>query len=200
MKKALFILLFFGGLSSLLSVKGSQQRSNPPQTENKRTLNCTEERLEISFKFQRGGIASSQYAIWIENEKGKLVRTIYATSFTAKGGYEYREDAIPFWVNKAKPQEMSSVQMDAITGATPQNGILVYQWDGTDDNGNRVPKGNYKFFIEGTLYWKSRVVYSGDFFWGNKEQASISVKVKHFNQLQNNQNMITELRVCHIKN
>ena len=25
------------------------------------------ERLEISFRFQRGGIASSQYAIWIED-------------------------------------------------------------------------------------------------------------------------------------
>ena len=28
------------------------------------------ERLEISFRFQRGGIASSQYAIWIEDETG----------------------------------------------------------------------------------------------------------------------------------
>ena len=53
------------------------------------------ERLEISFRFQRGGIASSQYAIWIEDETGKLVRTLYVTSFTAKGGYEYRKDAVP---------------------------------------------------------------------------------------------------------
>ena len=59
------------------------------------------ERLEISFRFQRGGIASSQYAIWIEDETGKLVRTLYVTSFTAKGGYEYRKDAVPIWTGTA---------------------------------------------------------------------------------------------------
>ena len=122
--------------------------------------NHTGERLEISFRFQRGGIASSQYAIWIEDETGKLVRTLYVTSFTAKGGYEYRKDAVPVWVSKAKPQVLSSTQIDAITGATPRNGVVTYQWDGTDDNGNRVPVGTYRFFIEGTLYWENRVVYT----------------------------------------
>lgn len=42
------------------------------------------ERLEISFRFQRGGIASSQYAIWIEDETGKLVRTLYVTYLQQK--------------------------------------------------------------------------------------------------------------------
>lgn len=97
-------------------------------------------------------IASSQYAIWIEDAAGRLVRTLYATSSTAKGGYEYRKDALPLWVSKAKPQTIPSAQVDAITGATPRNGIITYQWDGTDDKGNRVPPGNYKFFLEGTLY------------------------------------------------
>ncbi len=95
---------------------------------------------------------------------------------------------------------MSSEQVDAITGATPRNGILVYQWDGTDEKGNHVPTGDYKLFIEGTLYWTSRVIYSGEFTWGNKELTSVPVKVQHFNQQPNNQNMITELKVCHFKN
>ena len=108
--------------------------------------NHTGERLEISFRFQRGGIASSQYAIWIEDKAGRMIRTLYATSFTAGGGYEYREDALPIWVSKAKPQNLSSAQIDAITGATPQNSVMTYQWDGTDDNGHRVPQGTYTFF------------------------------------------------------
>ena len=161
---------------------------------------CNEkgERLEISFKFHRGGIASSQYAIWIEDENGKLVRTIYATSFTANGGYEYREDAIPMWVDKAKPQHMTSNQVDAVTGATPHNGDLVYQWNGTDDKGKRVPAGKYKFFVEGTLYWKSRVLYSGDFVWGGKGLNSIPAKVKYFDQSTVNENMITGLKAVYI--
>ncbi|MDC1810896.1 DUF2271 domain-containing protein [Bacteroides uniformis] len=200
MRKTLLILFIIGGLSVLLSVSGRQHKANSLQTKDTRIHNRTEERLEISFKFQRGGIASSQYAIWIENDEGQLVRTIYTTFFTAKGGYKYRKDAIPFWVSKANPKDMSSEQVDAITGATPRNGILVYQWDGTDEKGNHVPTGDYKLFIEGTLYWTSRVMYSGEFTWGNKELTSVPVKVQHFNQQPNNQNMITELKVCHFKN
>ena len=157
------------------------------------------ERLEISFNFHRGGIASSQYAIWIEDENGKLVRTIYATSFTAKDGYEYRTDAIPMWVDKAKPQRMTSVQVDAVTGATPQNGYWVYRWDGKDDKGVRVPAGKYKFFVEGTLHWKSRILYSGAFVWDkNNNQASIPVKVEYFNRSSANKNMITGLKVRYV--
>ena len=161
--------------------------------------NAAGERLEISFRFQRGGIASSQYAIWIEDGTGRLVRTLYATSFTAEGGYEYREDALPVWVSKAKPQTLSSAQIDAITGATPRNGLVTYQWDGTDDKGNCVPQGTYMFFVEGTLYWKSRVLYTGELEWGGKGQDSIPVKARYFNPSKTNKNMITELKACHIK-
>lgn len=160
--------------------------------------NTLDECLEISFKFQRGGIASSQYAIWIENENGMLVRTVYVTSFTAKGGYEYRKDALPVWVEKAHPQNMTTKQVDAITGATPHTEMLTYTWNGTDDNGNRVPAGKYKFFVEGTLYWKSRVIYSGELVWGGTQQYSIPVKVRHFNSSSVNENMITELKACYI--
>ena len=159
----------------------------------------TGERLEISFRFQRGGIASSQYAIWIEDKAGRMIRTLYATSFTAGGGYEYREDALPIWVSKTKPQNLSSAQIDAITGATPQNSVMTYQWDGTDDNGHRVPQGTYTFFIEGTLYWKSRVIYSGELDWGGKGQDSIPVRVRYFNPSKTNKEMITGLKACHFK-
>lgn len=155
--------------------------------------------LTISFQFHRGGIASSQYAIWIEDKEGKIVRTLYATSFTAEGGYKYREDAIPEWVRKAEPGKMTSAQVDAVTGATPPNGNLTYEWDGTDDNGKPVPSGVYRFFIEGSLYWKSRVVYTGEVNWGGKEQPSIPVSSRFFNPSPTNKNMITELKVSLVK-
>lgn len=192
MKQVVLMLITFA------SVWATLYGCNHLRAEETRAADCGEERLEISFRFHRGGIASSQYAIWIENETGQLVRTLYATSFTAKGGYGYREDAVPVWVSKAKPQTMSSTQVDAITGATPRNGFLTYQWDGTDDKGNRVPPGNYKFFIEGTLYWKSRVIYSGALAWGDKGQDFIPVKALYFNQSKTNEDMITEIKAYHI--
>lgn len=193
MKQIIFMLVTFASVWATLC------GCNHLRAEETRTADCGEERLEISFRFHRGGIASSQYAIWIEDNAGRLVRTLYATSFTAKGGYEYREDAIPLWVSKAKLRAMSSTQVDAITGATPRNGILTYQWDGTDDKGNCVPPGNYKFFVEGTLYWKSRVVYSGALVWGGKGQDSIPVKARYFNRSKTNEDMITELNAYYIK-
>lgn len=199
MKKSLFIILFAGESIMFSAIDAVLHGCNQYRNEKTQAIDSGKELLEISFRFHRGSIASSQYAIWIEDEVGRLVRTLYATSFTAKGGYEYREDAIPVWVNKAKPQTMSSAQVDAITGATPQNGVLTYLWNGTDDKGNCVPPGNYKFFVEGTLYWKSRVIYSGDFDWVSKEQESIPIKVQYFNKSQTNENMITELRAYHIK-
>ena len=42
--------------------------------------------LEVSFNYQRqAGPGSNQYAVWIENEKGEFVKTLFVTSYTAKG-------------------------------------------------------------------------------------------------------------------
>ena len=42
--------------------------------------------LEVSFNYQRqAGPGSNQYAVWIENEKGEFVKTLFFTSYTAKG-------------------------------------------------------------------------------------------------------------------
>lgn len=48
------------------------------------------ERLDITFDYQRGGIASSQYAIWVEDAAGKPVHTIFVTRFTATRGFSER--------------------------------------------------------------------------------------------------------------
>lgn len=135
--------------------------------------------------------------VWIENDEGKLIRTLYATSFTVKGGYEYRKDAIPLWVGRACPEKMTDVQVDAITGATPGNGKLTYTWDGTDQNGNRIPEGTYHFFIEGTLYWKSRVLFSGTVNWDSKERISIPIETRYFNQSSANKDMITSVKAVY---
>ncbi len=188
-------IFFVTVLFACMTVQGCTAANG--QTEESETDGGNKEQLTISFDFRRGGIASSQYAIWIEDEEGKLVRTLYATFFTVKGGYEYREDAIPLWVSKASPKKMTDTQVDAITGATPGNGKLTYIWDGTDQNGTRVPKGKYHFFVEGTLYWKSRVLFSGIVDWGGDEQVSIPVETRYFNKSSVNKDMISSIKVSH---
>jgi len=116
----------------------------------------------ISFDYERqSGSASNQFAVWIEDMDGQLVKTLYATRWTAKGGYQNRPDSIALWVEKSNLASMSKSEVDAISGATPKAGTLSYIWDLTDANGETALPGEYVFAVEGTLRWKNYVLYTG---------------------------------------
>ena len=116
----------------------------------------------VSFDYERqSGSASNQFAVWIEDLDGSLVKTLYATRYTANGGYKNRPDSIPVWVEKSGLADMSKEAVDAVTGATPRAGGLEYVWDLTDDEGQTVPEGEYRYVVEGTLRWKNQVVFTG---------------------------------------
>ena len=131
--------------------------------------------LEVSFNYQKqAGPGSNQYAVWIENEKGDVVKTLFVTSFTTKGrargnaqpqrGYVMRPACVPTWVKASKASEKTDQQLDAVTGATPQaDGVQTFTWNFTDQQGKAVPQGNYKVFVEATLYNDSDIIYSGTF-------------------------------------
>jgi len=115
---------------------------------------------ELSFQFNRlGGSASNQFAVWIEDSRGSYVKTLYATRYTANGGWRRRETSIPVWVSRSGLANLSSAQIDALSGATPRAGILTYTWDGTDSRGTAVSPGEYVIFLEGTLRWANQVLY-----------------------------------------
>ena len=131
--------------------------------------------LEVSFNYQRQqGPGSNQYAVWIENDKGEVVKTLFVTSFTTKGrvrgneqpmrGYIKRPACVPKWVKAAKANDLTDQQLDAVTGATPQaSGTQTFTWDFTDQQGKIVQKGTYKVFVEATLFNASTITYSGTF-------------------------------------
>lgn len=147
--------------------------------------------LEISFDYNRESTqATNQYAVWIEDNEGNVVRTLYVSSFTATGGYSQREDSIPTWVEHANPSEMSSEEIDAVSGATPGTGRVTYQWDGTDDNGTKLPMGEYTFCVEGTLYWSSVVTFSGQVVLGADEDTDIDIQAEYSEDTDTNRDMI----------
>lgn len=131
--------------------------------------------LVVSFDYKKqAGPGSNQYAVWIEDAQGKVVKTLFVTSYTTKGrarqgeepmrGYVKRPNCVPTWVRTAKAAEQTDQQLDAFTGATPQvGGIQTFTWDFTDQQGKAVKKGTYKVFVEATLYQASDIVYSGTF-------------------------------------
>jgi len=133
---------------------------------------------ELTFTFTRmNGSASNQYAIWIEDTNGRFIKTLYATRYTANGGWRNRPTSIPIWVGRSGLSRMNNTQIDAVTGATPRTGSLTYRWDGTDSQGAAVPNGNYILFLEGTLRWENHVLYSAPIRLGRgPEAAYVSVE------------------------
>ncbi|MBA4348110.1 MAG: DUF2271 domain-containing protein [Clostridiales bacterium] len=117
--------------------------------------------VTVSFSFEKQqGYASNQFAVWVEDMDGNLIKTLYVTKFTAKGGFEKRPDALPVWVARSGLAQDANV--DAATGATPKVGEVSFVWDLADESGARVADGTYRFFVEGTLRWKNQVLYTGE--------------------------------------
>ena len=149
------------------------------------------EGLVITFDFvSQSGYASNQFAVWIEDLEGNFVKTLYATRYTANGGYRNRPDSIPTWVRKSNLADMSKSEVDAITSATPRSGTLSYLWDMADKDGVPVPSGEYKFFVEGSLRWKNRVLYSGVVDIGSIS-TRIELELERFYEADSNQAALT---------
>lgn len=114
----------------------------------------------VEFQFNRlGGQSTNQMALWIETPSGDMVKTIFATEFTARGGWKTRDQAIPTWVRQSGVARMTPQQIDAITSATPESGDLRKVWDCTNAYGEPVQPGQYVVVLEGTLRGPAQVVY-----------------------------------------
>jgi len=161
--------------------------------------------LEVSFNYQKqAGPGSNQYAVWIENEKGEFVKTLFVTSYTTKGrarggeqakrGYIVRPACVPTWVKTSKAGEKTDVQLDAVTGATPQNGgIQTFTWDFTDENGKAVPQGTYKVKVEATLFFDSDIIYTGSFTTKDKP-GNIALTSELTKPDEQHKDMVTEVK------
>ena len=161
--------------------------------------------LEVSFNYQRqAGPGSNQYAVWIENERGEVVKTLVVTSFTTKGrvrgneqpmrGYIKRPACVPTWVKTAKANDLSDQQLDAVTGATPQaSGTQTFIWDFTDQQGKAVQKGTYKVFVEATLFNASTITYSGAFSTQDKA-GNVTLTSQLTESDEKHKDMVTDVK------
>ena len=188
MKKALFILILCAvpALMAFLAPKAGD--------------------LEISFNYdKKPGAGSNQYAVWIENAQGQVVKTLFVTQFTSKGrsrggakaerGYTFRPTCMPTWVKHVDAENLSDEQMDAFTGATPaSSGVQTFIWDFTDQAGKPVPAGEYRFYVEATYNGPSIVTYSGTVSSGQKA-GDLEFKTEYVEESEDRKDMISDVRV-----
>ncbi|GHV59069.1 hypothetical protein FACS1894182_12590 [Bacteroidia bacterium] len=151
--------------------------------------------MKINVDYERQpGHGSNQWAVWIEDSEGYIVKTLFVTRFTADGGYIPRPSCTPLWVSKALPNDLSQEAIDAFSGATPSSGIQTYVWDITDADGNPVAQGNYTLMVEATLYGESEVVYKAPFTIGDKEWT-LNPEPFYTSDDETNKNMIRSVNV-----
>lgn len=110
--------------------------------------------VEVTFDFHKKlKKATNQYAVWVENSKGELVRTLFVTSFTPDKGWTKRPSSLPSW-----RKFFTSQPVDGISGATPaESGKLSYTWDLKDDAGKALPAGQYTVRLEGNAAMETYV-------------------------------------------
>jgi hypothetical protein len=122
---------------------------------------------------------SNQIAVWIENDSGKVVRSLYASRWTAKGGFKKDPVSLNEWTKKADWGNAKKEEVDAVSGATQKAGPIKLTWDGKDKNGNVVANGKYVVRIEGNIKDEKTMFARAEITLGGKKQkvkAAISYK------------------------
>ena len=118
--------------------------------------------VRVDYRLQQqSGHASNQIAVWIEDAAGRHVRSLFATSFTAEGGYVRRPMSLPAWRESARWEEAGEQQVRSVARPAQDSGTHSLYWDGLDAAGAPVPPGVYRFRIEGNLRWENRVLFTG---------------------------------------
>ncbi|MCL2638776.1 MAG: DUF2271 domain-containing protein [Oscillospiraceae bacterium] len=182
MKTLKLLLIITLALSFLTACGGNQEALTADSPENSMLQNVTAavsgDELTISFDFEKqSGWASNQFAVWIEDADGGYLQTLYATRYTANGGYKSREEALPEWVNRSGLTEKTQSEIDVISSATPSSGSLNYTWDLTG-----ADEGEYRFFVEGNLRWGNRVMFSGTINVGDDGNRSAMAETEYIYQ------------------
>ena len=105
-----------------------------------------------------------------------------------------RPACVPVWVKTSKAEEKTDVQLDAVTGATPQSGGLqTFSWDFTDEQGKAVPQGAYKVKVEATLIFDSDIVYTGTFSTKDKP-GNIALTSELTKPDEQHKDMVTDVK------
>ena len=126
--------------------------------------------VSVSFPFNRQNAkGTDQFAIWIENEQGQFIRTVFVTQYGANKGVK-KSNIVPTWVDKSGAR--NSGKVDSAAGATPDKGTVTYYWDLKDQNGNTVQPGQYRVLMETTQDAQHQLEYSGTIQIGGSETTT----------------------------
>jgi tetratricopeptide (TPR) repeat protein len=101
----------------------------------------------VSFVLGFQDELAPQTAVWVEDDKGGHVRTLYVSGFS--GHAKQTQVDLPFWAHSSEFRGC-----DAVTGASIDLGQHIYTWDLKDLDGKPVRPGTYVIKVEAS-WWPS---------------------------------------------
>ncbi len=88
-----------------------------------------------------------QTAVWVEDQDGNYIATVYVSGFSGYAGD--KQVNLPVW---SAISEYRGI--DAVTGASIDVGHHIYTWDLRDSEGSKVDDGDYMVRVEAS-FWPS---------------------------------------------
>jgi len=135
--------------------------------------NLPEKKVSITYTWSRiQSHGSNQIAVWIEDTKGKHICTLFATRYTATGGYAKRPVSLSEWTAKFNLSNASKEEVDAVSGATPQSGKQNFVWNCKDQSGKEVPAGSYVVRMEANILDADKMFFAGEIKIGGEAQQT----------------------------
>lgn len=115
--------------------------------------------LTISFVYMPPTSVEPTYhtAVWLENESGTLVKTLFVTNDLSSTEYKMGE-ACPDWIKQANWEKAERADVDAVTGPTPNVGAGGRTFD---LGALGVAPGKYAFKLQVHIIDKYNILYRG---------------------------------------
>ena len=101
---------------------------------------------------------------------------------------------MPTWVQHVHADDLTDGELDAFTGATPaESGLQTFTWDFTDQAGQPVAKGTYRFYVEATYNGASIVTHTGTVTYG-APAGDLTIETSYIEPSDERKDMITDVR------
>lgn len=121
-------------------------------------------KLEITYLVTSND-ASRFTAVWLENEGGELVKTLFVSTELAQGAFTVDGDICPDWLKKSHWEKASQAEVDAVSGPTPSAGSGSLSFD-LKKHG--ISPGVYFFCMQIHLHDNYNILYKGQIRLGEK--------------------------------
>lgn len=123
-------------------------------------------KITVYFMYEAPGEVHPTYhtAMWLEDEKGHLAKTLFVTQELSATEYKVGE-ACPDWVNKAAWEKAPQALVDAVTGPTPDVGSGMREFDLASLG---LAPGTYRFNFQVHIIEKHNLLFRGNVVVGGK--------------------------------